>query len=478
MPVYTPATPDKQIVLLRAMDAELDLTRWTSYSFSSNYLTPADGWSLTIGDGDLDEAQKEALRVGMNVRLYVDNYVLADGRIDRIEISADRGRGVTYALHGRDRLGPVVDSVADPRVQFKTGTTLAEFLKNLLAPYGWTKDDDFTMDASANRDAKTGGLRGAPLPKRKSKTGKLSTFQLYQMKPHNHEGLFRFITRTVERFGLFVRVSADGRTILVTAPDFDQAPLYRLVRKPGENNIRSGTVVYDSADQPGLLIVDGYSNNAEFGKGRIKAACVNPYFGMSADGTISPPVKEVLDKYPEAVMVPIVTKRYGRRAPTHPPKPMFLHDEESKTQDQLNWFVKRTMSELLRKSLVCHYEVEGHGQMVDGVFTPWDVDTVVDVDDEVGGVHEPMYVLGRTFEKSRGGGTTTKLELIRLYSIAGYDAEALDKIQEKFEQQTKAKEPAPEEAYEHLAQSLELISSGKREWKPRDIKTFKRTGRR
>lgn len=474
MPVYTPATPDRQQVLLRILDAEQDITRWTSYSFSSNYLTPADGWSFTIGDGELDDAQKEALRVGSRVRLYVDNYALGDGIIDRIEINADRSRGITYGIHGRDRLGLVVDSVADPRLQFKTGTTLAEFLKTTLSPYGWSEDTDFTMDASANRDAKTGGVRGAPLPKRKSKTGKLSQFQIYQLKPHNHEGLFRFIMRTVERFGLYVQVSADGNTIIVAAPDFEQEPKYQLVRDYGRTNILSGSVVYDATDQPSVIIVDGFSNTPEFGRGRLKAYCVNPFFGVDADGKMLASVAKILEPYSDAVEVKFANFPYRRRAPLTTPKPMFLHDEESKTQDQLNWFVKRTMSELLKKSLVCHYEVEGHGQMRDGVFIPWDVDTVVDVQDEVAGVIERMYVLGRTFEKSRQGGTTTKLELIRLYSIAGHGAEALDKIQAKFEQNNKPG-PVPEEQYEYIAQSLEIISSGKRDpTKLRDVTAFRR----
>lgn len=425
--VYTPTAPDKQQVRLRVMDEHVDLTRWTSYSFSSDFLTPCDGWSMEIGDGNLDPRERKALRVGATVRLYVENFPLAEGYIDRIEIGADRGKGVTYAIHGRDRLAPVVDSVADPRVQFKTGTTLAEFLKKLLEPYGWVNDEHFIIDNVANRDAKTGGLRGAPLPKRKSKKGRLSQFQIYQLKPHNHEGLFRFIERTVERYGLFVRVSADGNKIIVAAPDFEQPPRYKLIRDAkGNTNILGGTVVFDATDQPSVIVADGFSGGGEFGRGKVKAYCVNPYFGMDEQGFISDEVMNVLREYPEAQPIIFVTQPYAQKAPRIPPRPMFIHDEESKTPEQLEFFVKRTMSELLRKSLVCHYVVEGHGQNVDGVFTPWDVDTVVEVQDEVAGVNERMYVLGRTFDKSRQGGTTTKLELIRLYSIAAGEQEPED----------------------------------------------------
>lgn len=422
--LYAPTPPDTQTLRLRIMDEHVDIDRWTSYSLGSNYLTPADGWSFTVGDGDLEERQRRALRLGATVRLYVENFPLGEGYIDRIEIDADRGKGTVYSIHGRDRLGPVVDSVADPRVQFKSGTTLLEFLKTLLAPYGWSDDEHFTLDPSVNRDARTGGVRGTPLPKRKSKTGKLSSFQIYQLKPHNNEDLFRFIQRTVERFGFFVRVSADGDRIIVAAPDFTQEPRYRLVRKQGETNILGGSVVFDATDQPSVIIADGFSGGGEFGRGKIKAYCVNPYFGVDENGFISDYVSAELLKYPEAQPILFVTQPYEQRTPRMPPRPVFLHDEESKTQEQLNWFVKRTMSELLRKSLVCHYKVEGLGQTVDGVFTPWDVDTVVEVEDEVAGVSERMYVLGRNFEMSRQGGVTTTLELVRLYSIATPDPPA------------------------------------------------------
>jgi hypothetical protein len=42
----------------------------------------------------------------------------------------------------------------------------------------------------------------------------------------------------------------------------------------------------------------------------------------------------------------------------------------------------------------------------------------VKVHDEVAGVDEILWVLGRTFHKSRSGGTSTSLELIRLDSLA------------------------------------------------------------
>ena len=416
---YSPAAPDKQQVRVRLMDAQVDLTRWTHYSFSSNFLTPSDGWSCTIGDGNLSEKEHNALVPGARVRLYVDKNPLAEGFIDAVSVDADRGGGVQYTIEGRDRLGLVVDSTADPRMQFKKGATLADVLKELFIPFGFT-EDGFKIDNDANRDAKTGGIRGVPMSKggKKKPPKPLKNFVLHQLKPHNHEGVYAFASRITQRFGLWIWCSADGENLIVGRPDFTQEPRYELRRlRDGTTNVLSGTVKFDMTDQPSVLFADGFSGGGEFGKGRIKSFCVNPYFGVDEEGFVLDDVAELAAKFPDAEQVLMTIQPYKRRRVDVPIRPMFLHDEESKTQEQLNNFVRREMSLLLRKSLTAHYTVEGHGQMVDGAFTPWDIDTVVTVKDDVAGIYERMYVIGRTFEKARSGGTHTRLELVRLNSI-------------------------------------------------------------
>lgn len=419
--VYTPAAPDKQVVRMHLVDAGIDLTRWTSYSVASNFLTPTDGWSCTVGDGNLEDAQRDAIVPGARVRLYVDNFILSDGYIDSVSVDADRGSGVQYSIEGRDRMGYAVDAIADPRTIYKKGATLAEVLKQIFAPFGWSEDSQFKIDNDANRDAKTGGIRGVPMTKGGKRKGPkpLKSFVLHQLKPHNHEGLFAFASRITQRFGLYIWCSADGNSIIIGRPDFSQPPRYQIRRtRSGDTNVLSGTVKFDATDQPSVIIADGFSGGGEFGKGRIKSYCVNPYFGVDEDGFILDEITKVLSKYPEAAQVTMtVPSLFKRRGVNRHLRPMFLHDDESKTQEQLDNFVRREMSLLMRKSMTAKYKVEGHGQTIDGVFVPWDVDTVVEVHDEPAQVHERMYVLSRRFEKSRSGGTHTSLELIRLNSI-------------------------------------------------------------
>lgn len=414
--LFPPNNPEKEQIVLRLMDDDsLSLTNWTQYSFESHFLNPADGFRFTIGDGNLSARIRASLAVGASVRLTVNDATLADGFIDSIEIMADRANGIVYEVCGRDRLGLVVDSIADPTKQFKEGMTLADAMKQLFTPFGWSTDDQFVIDNDANRDLRTGASRGT----KTSKKGKpLKSVALHQLKPHNHEGVFSFASRICQRFGLWIWTYANGEKLVLGKPDFDQDPLFKLRRSAtGGTNILSGTAHFSMLDQPTVIIADGYSGQAEFGNTRLKSVCVNPYFGVRDTGEDLPEVKQLLAAHPSAHRVEMIYDPAPQRPVGIPLRPLFLHDDESKTQEQLDNFVKREMSLLMRKSLTYHATVEGHGQLVNGEFSAWGCDCVVDVQDEVTGVHERMYILGCNYHKSRSGGTHTDLELIRLNSI-------------------------------------------------------------
>jgi prophage tail gpP-like protein len=432
MPVpYKPDAPDSQTVRLTLVDDKLRVDRWESYDFATDFLTPADSFSFRLGsmEGGLPADLRKALKIGARVQLHVESSLLAAGRIDSIEISADRGSGIGYDIHGRDNLGQTLDAIADPTFHLKNGGTLAELLKRLFAPYGWATDDKFEIDNEANRDARK-GKRGIPTRNKdgtKKGRKKLTAFVLHQTKPYNHESVFHFASRVAQRHGLWIWASADGQKLIVSRPDYKQEPSFVLVRgRDGRGNILSGSVRYELTDQPTMIIADGFvqGGSGEFGKGRIKAFIVNPLLGLTDGADYTADVKALLQKHPGAVENTLPGASFAFRSAAIPFRPMFLHDDESKTQDQLNAFVKREMSLLYRKALTTQYTVEGHGQTVGGNFVAWAPDTMVDVHDELGELRERMYVLGVSYSKSRRGGTTTKLDLVRERSIdLGFDGD-------------------------------------------------------
>lgn len=417
---YRPSAPDGQTIRLYMVDSQVELTRWISYDFADDFLTPTDWFHFTIGDEELPEKERAALKLGSRVRLYVDSITLMEGYIDSIEIAADRHGGLTYAITGRDRLGQTLDAVADPQFQLKDGGSLADLLKRLFAPFGWSQDSDFEIDNRANRDAKS-GIRGTPTSKAKGKP--LKSYTLHQTKPYNHESVFHFASRVAQRHGLWPWASADGEKLIVGQPDYDQEPIFVLRRsRNGRGNILSGSVRYELSSQPSIIVADSFSGGGEFGKGRCKAYVVNPLLGFTDRGDYTDDVKEVLKKHPSAVENSILHPSgftFSFAATQNVPfRPMYLHDDESKTQEQLNNFVKREMSLHFRKALTVQYTVEGHGQDTGDGFVAWTPDTLVDVYDEAAELYERLYVLGVHYSKQRGGtGTTTRLDLIRINSI-------------------------------------------------------------
>ncbi len=404
---------------------------WMSYNFASDFLTPTDHFSFTIGagEGGLDPGLKSLLKLGAHIRLHLENLTIADGYIDAVEVSADRSSGIVYNIRGRDRLGQALDVVADPTFQLKEGGTLAELLKRTYSQLGWTEDEHFEIDNTANRNAKS-GIRGIPGRSRERVDGAgnvqtkiskraLKSFLLHQTKPYNHESIFHFTSRVAQRHGLWIWCSADGEKLIVGKPDFTQEPVFSLERTfDGTGNVLSGSVGYDMTDQPTIIIADSYSGGGEFGKGRNRTHTINPYLGFDEEGQQTPEVSKLLSSTNAGTQIPFTVQPFKNKVAKIPFRPMFLHDEESKTQEQLENFVRREMSLLVRKSVTASYIVEGHGQKIGDAFIAWAPDTLVSVYDEVGDLHEWMYVLGVKFTKQRGGsGTTTSLDLIRLNSI-------------------------------------------------------------
>lgn len=415
---FSPDSPEKEQISLILKDADLKIERFNEYSFNSDFLKPTDAFSFTIGAEQLPDKVKYALNVGSAVTLAINDIVQASGYIDSIEIHASRGSGSTWRVEGRDLLAQAVDACAPPTQSLKAGQTLTDALKTLFKPFGWHREDQFEVSNEANRDVRTNKFRSKSKRSEAKGFGRraLKQYKIHQLRPYPRESVFDFASRLTQRFGLWLWCSADGRTLIVAEPDFDQEPTYKLFRnKSGTTNILDGSVKFDMSEQPTHIIADSYSGGGEFGKGVVKCILANTVMTAPEALDISQYVKAGA-KVLGGPTFPVSSSVESPRT-----RVLYLHDDESQNAEQLEAFVRREMALLQRKSLVVHYTVEGHGQLINNIFVPWDVDTVVDVNDEVAGLREKLYVLSRTFNKSRSGGTTTNLELIRLNTLVFSD---------------------------------------------------------
>ncbi len=398
----TQGLPEKDVVVVRLIDTpKAVIDTWLDYRVDSNFMTPTDGWSMTVAVEGLAKNVRDGLVPGAELQLTVNGKTQLSGYINQITRDASRDRGVTLNLQGCDKLGPVVDSCADPTVQFKASQTLLDVLERVLGPYGFYS---FKIDNDENTSVLSGTSQGT----KTSKKGKpLKSVVLHQLRPHANEGAFAFAARIAQRHGLWIWLAANGKDVIVGTPTYAKRALYSLRRtSTGPNNILDGSVTQNLGEQPSIIVADGFSGGSEFGHGRIRALVENPALDVNNSAIVA--------KWKAQGATNVVIPYAGPKMKSKTARPLYLHDDDSKTQEQLDNFVRREMSLRLRHSLSARYTVYGHTSEKGAI---WSVDTMVNVNDQVGHLNEPLWILGRTFAKSRSGGSTTELELIRPHTL-------------------------------------------------------------
>lgn len=404
--------PETSTVALEAPNFGIIIDTWESYSFNSHFLTPTDGWTFTLGDDDLID-QLLLLHPGQLIALSVDGYTQCTGYVDSVQVTHDRSGGTRATISGRDRLAQAVDACIDPRTAFKPGMNFAQFIAQVFDPFGWGDPHANIVDYnSSNRNVLTGQLRG----NKTTKNGRpLKSFTLHQLKPNPHEGAFSFAARVAERFGLWIWLSSTGDYLVCARPSYDEPALYTIISKrDGTTNVLSSDVHYDATGQPSVIVATGFGTGGENPHGRLQAIMINELTGLDANGNPTADVAAIVAAWPAAKLVATRGKlKNASKFVSSNARPMYLHDDESKTPEELEYFVRREMALKQKSSLTYTCEVEGHTQ--NGVI--WALDTMTRVDDDFCGVHESLYLVSRTFTKDRHSGTRTRLEFIRPYTL-------------------------------------------------------------
>lgn len=385
--------------------ANMQFTRFISIDYKQDFLTPSDAWSFSINQDELSDIDKIAIVPRTRVELYVDAQRQTVGYIDDIKIASSRTSGTVMTISGRDWLSPAVDCHVDPKSRFKSTMTYLDVVQEVFGPFGVHV---FADDNDANRNAITGSKYGVRTKKNGSA---LKSVINHELKPYPNEGAFAFASRVTQRAGLWIWPAADGQTVVVGIPQFDQDARYQLRHRLDDgtkNNVMDSSVAQSSKDQPTAIIATGFGGGGEYAKSPLKGGIINPVI-EAVD------VSNIVDAYPEIQFLPIPTATSKAITPIAEPgaRPLFKYDPESHTQDELNNFLYRELSMCMRKSLQARYTIEGYRLNQQAIA----IDTIIDVDDDRSNVHSPMWVLGRTLTKDVSGGTRTTLDLIRPGSL-------------------------------------------------------------
>lgn len=410
---------EDDIVVMELPDLGLQISKWISYSANSHFTTPTDGFEFLLSADDTPANVRDALRAGARSRISVNGQPQAEGYVDRVTTQASRSAGTQIRVEGSDALAQVVRSGIDPRTRFADNMTLLDVLIRVFEPFGYTIDD-FLVDNDTNRNIRTGAILGPKTTlhhsKKKGTTVKpLKSYVLHQTKPYPGEGAFAFASRLAQRFGLWIWLSAVGGIVIVGKPTFDQPARYTIVNGEGTaSTVLDGSAREDSSNQPSIIVATGFSYSGDADRSALKVVLLNELVASDADGTLQSAL-DIVSANKDAKVVPVRGVFSINALRRHPSvQPIYLHDQESQTLEQLENYARRELAMRQKDSLHVHYVVEGHEN--NGVI--WCVDTIVDVQDDLLGIHEPLWVLSRTFEKSRDSGTRTILELIRPHTFA------------------------------------------------------------
>lgn len=449
---------------------------WSEYTVDSDLLTPADAFHLTLslGNGRGQRAQAEFDRIRelcsplAEVRLYVGADVHGGqrtralqltGRIDEVEIDVTRESGATIHLNGRDRAAYLCDSAAPVGLvrALAANATLIDLVRTAVAPWNIT----VITDQSAARDVLTGAagltpeqrllveqarvqgipparmsaqilrraqVEGKPLDeatettvsarsRRESSSGMapsdVERQRIGEASPHAGETVWAFLARHAERLGVMMWMSPRGELIL-GSPSYGVPPRARFVRRyindsADPNNVRSMSVRRNASERFSKVTVLGR------GHGRASDSSAPPL--ESATPTTELVYTPATPPAPDPTPI-----RGGRRhriqASAEDPSFPFRRerteqDADVRTVEHARRQAKRMLREGTLSELLVTVTADDHGQ---GRYL-YAVDTTANVVDEYTGVDETMFCTARTFMRSRGAGTSTRLRYVALNSL-------------------------------------------------------------
>jgi prophage tail gpP-like protein len=366
-------------------------------------LTASDSWSFTLSQDTLSQIDLTAIVPRTRVQISINDVVQSQGILDDVRVKSDRSGGTVVTLAGRNWISPAIDSHCDPNLRLKESQTLLDALQAILGPFGVTV---FAADNTANRNAITGRVYGV----KTTKTGKpIKSYVNHELKPYQQEGAWQFAERVAQKHGLCLWAANDGQTVIVGKPDYEQEARYQirhLTSDPSQNNVIESDVTISGQDQPTVILACGPGSGGDFANSTLRSAIVNPI--IQAD------YGAIVAAYPSVKFVPVPAEIIPFEPMTDPgARPLFVYDAESNDQNELDNFVLRELSMLVRKSLTAHYTIMGHQLAGQNVA----VDTIVDVEDDRSGLHMPLWIISRSFRKSANAGTTTTIEAIRVGSF-------------------------------------------------------------
>lgn len=276
-----------------------EISTFTRLRFTQHFLTPTDSFSFDLStEGLTGEFLDTVLVPGNKIEIFIGDAKQFTGYIDVVDTSnVDRSTGSYVSVEGRDTMSPVVDSQIDPDKHYPDKTPLDKFISDVLGPWfqKFDVENDANVEVAANLALKQKRGHKSVHHRRKVAAKPLKQYPLPKSKPEHNDSYHQFLSRILNRLGLWFWPSVDGDTCIVGVPNFDQDPIAELRRKrrtgtgndgsgpagalaaAGSSNIIRGGIRRDATEQPSFIVARGNIPPTAHEHQRSKVIIGNPF---------------------------------------------------------------------------------------------------------------------------------------------------------------------------------------------------------
>jgi prophage tail gpP-like protein len=240
---------------------------WTSYQVALSMLHAADQFSLSIAP--YDRALRELCAPDRDVQVLLDDVAMISGFIDSRPRRGSRA-GAEMTITGRDKGGRLIDESA-PLVTYN-GLGILDLARKLAAPWF----ENVVLSNATNRRLIRG--KGAALAG-VAREPAIDTSPRARKNVEPGESRWQVLTSFLEEAGLLAWSSADGKTLIVGLPNYEQAAQYRFVAGGPdslETNVLDWAVEDDIGERYSQITVCGASrgDSANYGANVTKRRAV------------------------------------------------------------------------------------------------------------------------------------------------------------------------------------------------------------
>ena len=237
-----------------------EVSGWSSGNVESSLITPADAFVLRM---PFSFTAWRILRTDARITIKADGTTLLDGFIDK---RVRQGRAGVLEIHGRDRVGRLVDESA-PAIDY-SGMTELEAIRRLVSP--WFTPDNVVLSNAKNRRLRRGKGKRVAAGDEPFVTINVKVPRRGQVHPG--ETRWQLIHEILSRSGHIGYSSSDGKEFVFGQANQTQAPQYLCALaapdSKSQTTVRDITITEDSGERYSMYLCAGVGGQGDTNFGR------------------------------------------------------------------------------------------------------------------------------------------------------------------------------------------------------------------